>query len=119
MTPCSPLKISLFPKNILPPSSGSKSKPSKKQHEAGSKLCSGGCFSKTSAEFHWTIQLHIPVDLTLHSHWFKNLKSNEPRINKKMHNSNRNLNIMYTYIVLATRVFQIIFQQVPTNDSEI
>jgi hypothetical protein len=62
---------------------------------------------------------HYTPEKTLHSHCFENLKSNEPKINLKIQNSNRNLNIMDMYIALATGVFQIIFHQVPTNDSEV
>jgi hypothetical protein len=63
-----------FRRNALPPSSGSKSKPSKES--ARSKQPEAVQSSMTSVSFYWTTQHHIPEDSTPHSLRCENLKSN-------------------------------------------
>jgi hypothetical protein len=69
VTPCSPGSSSFtFRRNILLPSSSSKSMPSNQQS-----CLETGRSSETSVNFYWTARRHIPEDNTLHT---DNLKSN-------------------------------------------
>jgi hypothetical protein len=80
-----------FRRNMSPPSSGSKNKPSKKpaSEQVASRTLTlvsysaysstlemeATCFSETSAHFQRATRRYIPEDRTLHNHRCKNLRS--------------------------------------------
>jgi hypothetical protein len=82
ITPCSPLKVNLFRRNISPPSSGLKNKQSKKPAWTQVACSSSStlkmeaiCYSERSVDFQRTTRRSNLEDSTLHNHRCENFKS--------------------------------------------